>query len=368
MRGADDFLSKPVNASELRSRIAVGVRILEYEAQLRLANQQLEIYFQAFRSSMDGVCITDPEGNIVHVNQAWEELFGYLEKDVKGKNTRILNPGKQAYSDMGFSEEVYDHLFSDMWNSIRDPNKGRWEGELANRGKDGNIRWIRQSISSILDASGNVIAYVSMPIDITLKRREELNIRVECYRAITELAEMRDNETGNHLKRMSVYSRFLAQNIGVSKKFVEDIEIFAPLHDIGKVGIIDAILLAPARLTQEQFSIMKTHTSLGFSILKNRPTLEMAADIAYCHHERWDGTGYPRGLKGEGIPLSARIVSVADVYDALRSHRPYKEPWPHAKVVEEIAANAGTQFDPEIVQILLEHEAELLVLSEMLED
>jgi response regulator RpfG family c-di-GMP phosphodiesterase len=207
-----------------------------------------------------------------------------------------------------------------------------------------------------------------MPVDITKKREENLKIRLDIYKTITELAEIRDNETGQHIIRVGKYSRLIAEKLGIPKKFCQDLEMFAPLHDIGKVGISDSILLAPRKLTKEEFEIMKTHTEFGYAILKEKPTMEMAADIAHHHHEHYDGSGYPMNLKGNNIPLCARIVAIADVYDALRSKRPYKEPWEHEKAIQEIKKNSNSHFDPELVKIFLENEKEILKIANKYKD
>lgn len=178
---------------------------------------------------------------------------------------------------------------------------------------------------------------------------QEFSVRLECYNALTELAEMRDLETGAHIKRMGIYSEILAERLGMTKKYSKDIGIFAPMHDIGKVGIPDNILLAPRKLTKDEFGIMKTHSTLGWRILKGRETLELGAEIAYGHHEKYDGSGYPRGLKGRDIPPSCRIVALADVYDALRSKRPYKEPWTHQDAAKLIYSEEEKHFDPEVI-------------------
>jgi putative two-component system response regulator len=183
--------------------------------------------------------------------------------------------------------------------------------------------------------------------------------------AMASLAETRDNETGNHIRRTQHYVRLLALELRKQPKFaavLDDatIELLfksAPLHDIGKVGIPDAILLKPGKLTPDEFEVMKTHTTLGrdaivaAEALLDEPVsfLEYAREIAYSHQEKWDGTGYPEGLAGERIPLSARLMAVADVYDALISRRVYKPPFPHDKAVEIIREGRGKHFDPEIV-------------------
>ena len=180
-------------------------------------------------------------------------------------------------------------------------------------------------------------------------KTEEENIRISCYKTLTELAEARDYETGTHLSRIAGLARCLAEAAGCSEDFCSDIEMFSPMHDIGKVGIPDGILHLPRRLTDAEFAIMKTHAEIGYEILKDKETLETAAEIAYTHHEKWDGTGYPRGLAGENIPLSGRIVSIADTYDALRSIRPYKHPFSHEESSMWIKKASGKAFDPDLI-------------------
>lgn len=150
------------------------------------------------------------------------------------------------------------------------------------------------------------------------------------------------------MRRVGIYSRLFAKALGMNEKFCADIELFAPMHDIGKVGILDSILRAPRKLTEEEFRIMKNHTILGHNIVKDKKGIEMAADITLSHHEHYDGSGYPNGLYGKHIPLSAHITSFVDVYDALRSRRPYKEPWSHEETVTYIKSRSGTQFDPDL--------------------
>ncbi len=182
--------------------------------------------------------------------------------------------------------------------------------------------------------------------------------------ALAQLAESRDPETGEHLQRMQAYAQRLAEYLNlngpyrnqISKPFLEDFYRSTPLHDIGKVGIPDSILLKPDRLTPEEFEVMKRHTLIGAEALERAVQhgssggfLNMAADIARHHHERWDGNGYPFGLKGEAIPLTARITSVADVFDALTSARVYKDAMPTEKAKSIIVDGRGTQFDPVVL-------------------
>jgi putative two-component system response regulator len=187
--------------------------------------------------------------------------------------------------------------------------------------------------------------------------------------AMASLAETRDNETGNHILRTQHYIRALARRLSTHPRFrdflssgmIELVFKSAPLHDIGKVGIPDSILLKPGRLTPEEFEVMKTHTTLGRDAIeqaerrlgKTVPFLSCAKEIAYSHQEKWDGSGYPQGLAGEAIPVPARLMALADVYDALISRRVYKSPMPHEQAMEIIAAGRGRHFDPDMVDAFI---------------
>lgn len=167
-----------------------------------------------------------------------------------------------------------------------------------------------------------------------------------------EASEFKDTDTGTHIWRMAAYSSALAAAVGWDDKSCLQLEMAAPMHDIGKLGIPDAILHKPGKLDAQEWSVMQTHSEVGYKILSKSaaPLLHMAATIARHHHERWDGTGYPSALAGEDIPEMARIVAVADVFDALTTRRPYKEPWPLEKVMDTLQASAGSHFEPRLIE------------------
>ncbi len=183
---------------------------------------------------------------------------------------------------------------------------------------------------------------------------------------LTAASECRDNETGQHIKRMSNYSAAIARKIGLKKKTVETLLYAAPMHDIGKIGIPDAILLKSGPLNEDEWTIMKTHTTIGASILSGSKIgfVRLGEIIALCHHERWDGKGYPKGLAGRKIPLMARIVALADVFDALTSRRPYKEPFTMGKASQIIKEGKGTHFDPDIVDAFFSIQGTILQIRD----
>lgn len=181
---------------------------------------------------------------------------------------------------------------------------------------------------------------------------------------LTKTAEFRDPETGDHILRMAAYSRLIAARMGLPETDQELLLETAPMHDVGKVGIPDYILLKPGKLDAAEFEIMKQHARIGREILADSPSklMQVAAEIAYCHHEKFDGSGYPNGLKGDGIPLFSRIVAVADVFDALTSSRPYKRAWEPEEAMALLKENAGSHFDPACVEAFLSGEEGIMAI------
>ena len=243
--------------------------------------------------------------------------------------------------------------------------------------KDGPIGEIvvdlgRARGAHLSDAEIDVLASIASATAVAahheLRRRERDQSQHATILALARLSEARDNQTGKHLERVAAYCELIARGLredgchadAIDDVFVEDIVRSSPLHDIGKVGIPDSILLKPGKLSFEEWEIMKTHAELGALTLDSviaeygsQGFLAMGRDIARAHHERWDGSGYPAGTRGAAIPLAARILAVADVYDALTTVRPYKTAWSHLQAVEWLCSRSGSHFDPEIVASFL---------------
>jgi len=197
------------------------------------------------------------------------------------------------------------------------------------------------------------------------RTRELQETRLEIIQRLSRAAEFRDNETGLHVIRMSHASRIIALELGLPGAEAELLLQAAPMHDIGKIGIPDRVLLKPGKLDEEEWSIMRQHPEIGHGIIGSHtsPLLRMAGDVALTHHERWDGTGYPHGLSGEAIPLAGRIVAVADVFDALTSVRPYKAAWSVEAATAELIRASGRQFEPRIVDAFLARITDILAVT-----
>ncbi len=232
-----------------------------------------------------------------------------------------------------------------------------------------------------------IILMLLLFVGVVLKLRETIVQQNRSHDmtilSMSMLAELKDHETGHHIERTRKYCGILVDELRkdrayssyLSPGYLRDLERSAPLHDIGKVGIPDQILLKPGKLTEEEFEVIKTHTTLGCRVLEQAwdeiggaSFYTIGIQLVQYHHEKWDGSGYPDGLKGEAIPLSARIMALADVYDALRTVRPYKKAFSHEKTLEIIKSGAGTHFQPELVAIFLKREAEFERVSILLRD
>jgi len=215
-------------------------------------------------------------------------------------------------------------------------------------------------------ARGNLLVKEYLEDQVRLKTAEIRKREEEIVLHLVWAAEFRDNDTGAHIRRIGLYSEAMAKSLGWNNNDSDDIRISAPMHDIGKIGIPDRILLKKGKLTADEWKIMVTHTSIGARILggSDIPILRMACEIAQNHHEKWDGSGYPGGLAGSQIPQSARIVTVADVYDALIYARPYKLAFPEDIALEIIKKGVGSHFDPEIYDVFMSLLPEFVKIQE----
>ncbi|RLJ71225.1 GAF domain-containing protein [Hydrogenivirga caldilitoris] len=212
--------------------------------------------------------------------------------------------------------------------------------------------------------------YASSAIENSILQAKIKEAYREAIMRLSHAAEYKDPETYNHIIRVGLYARLMGERLGLEKEVCENLMLAAPMHDIGKLGIPDAILLKKGKLNDWEWEVMKRHTIIGYEILKDSSSelLQMAALVALDHHEKWDGTGYPNGKKGEEISLWGRITSIADVFDALLSKRPYKEPWSLEEATEHMRSLKGKAFDPELIDLFFENIDEVMEIRERYKD
>lgn len=243
-----------------------------------------------------------------------------------------------------------------------------WKEEIKDKKKNGDFYWVSLEMEAIYEKN-KIVGFSSIRQDIT-DRKDVENIQKEIIFTMGTIGESRSKETANHVKRVALYSKVLAKYYGLDQADIDIIEQASPMHDIGKVAIPDSILNKPGKLNKQERSIIITHAEKGYNMLKNsnRKLLQAAAIVAHEHHEKWDGTGYPRGLKEHNIHIYGRIIALADVFDALGSKRCYKEAWSDEDVFSFLKQERAKHFDPELVDIFFEHVDEFLEIKKTLED
>lgn len=345
--GADDFISKPFDRSELRARVQSITRLNRY----RRLHTERNKFKKLFDFSPDGILIGDEAGTIHLANPAMQDILGAENKNalIGLSLLSFILPELHAYCKRCLKE-----VGSNSSSSVQ------IETELI--GMNGVMRAVELHAGYIEWESEPAIQVVVRDIDkrkVAQEQVHSLNQKlIEAYDATlagwSEVLELRDKETEGHSQRVTRMSLHLAKVMGLKDEELLHIRRGALLHDIGKLAIPDRILLKPGKLTEAEWIIMREHPTYAYNWLKKIEFLHPALDIPYCHHERWDGTGYPRRLKGEEIPLAARIFAVVDIWDALSSDRPYRKAWPSKKVRDYIASLAGTHLDPNVVQAFLE--------------
>jgi len=327
--------------------------------QLFIEHNLLEEYKKAIDNSTL-VSKTDPKGIITYANDMFCKISGYTKEELIGKPHNIIR-----------HPDMEKAVFKDLWKTIK--NGKIWHGIVKNLKKNGDYYVVDATITPIFDHNGNIIEYIAIRHDIT--QVYELNQKIQTTQKelifrISEAIESRSKETGNHVRRVAKYSYLLAKLYGFDEEECKKISIASTMHDVGKVAIPDNILLKPGKLTSEEWKIMKKHPTIGYHIFNNSklPILQIAAQIAYEHHEKFDGTGYPNGKKGNEISIYAQIVSLVDVFDALILDRVYKKACEYDKVINFIKKEKGKHFNPKLVDLFLKHIDEFMAIKKEYED
>ncbi|WP_418641128.1 response regulator [Sulfurimonas sp. ST-27] len=350
--------------------ISIRTDISELEAYKELLEENLEIsgnnlnYLKQHEdatNSFISVMKTNKSGKIIYVNDNFLQLSGYSKNELYGKECKSIRAIKHIKQ--GDCDKLHKQLQDKKTVSFL----------FENIDKDGNSFYTDTFISPLIDKNRVIQEYVHLMHNVTevVKVHQELEeTQKEIIYTMGEIGESRSQETGNHVKRVAEYSKLLALLAGLGEKNANLLFIASPMHDIGKVAIPDAILNKPGRHTSEEFEIMKTHAEIGFNILKasKRPTLRAAAVVAYTHHEKWDGSGYPRGKKGNEIHIFGRITAIADVFDALGSDRVYKKAWELEKILALFKEEKGKHFDPKLVDLFFDNLDKFLAIRDKFKD
>ena len=288
----------------------------------------------------------DKNKNITYADKEFYAISGYTKKELIGKPYDYIN----RISENSQVEQMWEEL-----------SKGKiWKGRISNKLKDNKIHHFLATVVPIINLNGEILEYMSIRKEITdvIKLHKEIEeTQREVIYKMGEIGESRSNETGNHVKRVAEYSRLLAILYGLDEKESEILFTASPMHDIGKVGVPDSILNKPGKLDENEWKIMRKHSVIGYNILKNskREILKAAAIVAMTHHEKWDGNGYPRNLKGEDIHIYGRITAIADVFDALGSDRCYKKAWEDEAIFKFLEDEKGKHFDPKLIDLFFEN-------------
>jgi PAS domain S-box-containing protein len=313
-----------------------------------------------FDGSLDLLATADLNGRFTRVNPAWERTLGYSAETLCSRPfIEFVHPDDRAATlteNDAVTEGSRDVIgFRNRYRTADGSYRWlEWTGHAAL--DDGLIDAVARDVTTQHEAEEQLAMHSELLEAKVAERTQELqDARAKTLRRLALAAEYRDDDTFEHTERVGSTSAEIAARLELDQDQVELLRLAAPLHDVGKIGIPDHILLKPGKLTSEEYEVMKTHTMLGARLLtgSGSPVLQMATLIAESHHERWDGKGYPRGCAGETIPLVGRIVAVADVFDALTHDRPYKSAWPTARAIAEIKHEAGSHFDPRVVAAFL---------------
>jgi PAS domain S-box-containing protein len=351
--------------------VAVAILLGTFVEHRRKLEAGILRYYDA---SLDLLATGNVNGRLTRVNPAWQRMLGVLPETLYSQPfISFVHPDDRAATFAEMREIAAGGEALGFRNRFRAADGSyRWlEWSASAAAEDGVVHAVARDVTAQHEAEHQLADSArALELMIAERTRELDEARAETLRQLAIAAEYRDDETYQHTERVGHIAARLALGLGLPAGQVTLLRQAAPLHDVGKLAIPDRILLKPGKLTEQEFDVMKTHAELGARLLSSgsSPVLQMAAVIAATHHERWDGTGYPKRLSSEAIPLVGRIVAVADVFDALIHDRPYKAAWPIEQAIVEIERGAGIQFDPRVVTAFLALREELATLLDDIGD
>lgn len=326
---------------------AIALQSKKTGEALRQSQQE---FISIFRDNPEGIVYVDEKGDVLDINLRFSKLFGYPLKEIKGKNINcgIIHP----------PDKVEEGKDIDSKTLL----KGYLNFETIRKKKDGTLFPVSISGSPVV-VDGKPRGIIGMFADITERKKNEEQLKESFKKlqktmedsiyAISMITEARDAYTAGHQRKVSKLAVALAEEMGFTQNRVEGIKIAALIHDVGKINLPAEILSKPGKLSEIEFSLIKNHSKIGYDILKKVDFLWPVAEIVYQHHEKVNGSGYPRGLKGDEILLEAKIICVADIVEAMSSHRPYRPALGIDVALEEISKNKGILYEPEIVDVCL---------------
>lgn len=340
--GADDFITKPFDRFVLRARVRSVTRLNRY----RHLHQERAKFERVVSLAPDGLLVLDPSGTIRFANPAWQQFVGADQTSILGLSIDCFVDAAESFC--RHIQGIYER---------KEP--GRWESRIQRA--SGQLIPV-ECVAGAIEWDGEDAVQVIMR-DMTEHKRAQAAVErahselSQTYDATLEgwiaFLDLRDKETEGHTQRVTRMTLRLARVLGMDDEALVHVRRGALLHDIGKMGIPDRILHKPGPLSEDEWAVMRQHPEYAYQILEPIAFLRSALDIPYYHHEKWDGSGYPLGLRGTDIPLIARIFAVVDVWDALSSDRPYRAAWSAEKIRAHIVHLAGSHFDPRVVEAFL---------------
>jgi len=337
-----DITKRELQRQKLENKLHTSAKTLDEKISF------IEEFEKALTKGNTLFCRINIYGVVTMASDALNTIFGF---DLTGTE----------YSNLITKKSVKKMFFANVQNS--EP----WQKMIEHTSKEGNDLFLQSSFTPIIGVDKGVLEIFCFYVDLTESvnlNKEILATQREVISTMGAIGETRSRETGEHVKRVAEYSKLLAIKYGLTIEEAEELKMASPMHDIGKVGIPDSILNKPGKLTEDEFVIMKTHAELGYEMLRhsNQQLLRSASIVANEHHEKWDGSGYPRGLSGEDIHIYGRITAIADVFDALGHNRVYKKAWPLEEILDLLNREKEKHFDPNLIDIFmnnLEHFLEI---------